>query len=76
MNQSEQDKCRELVAELPEYLRPVLKHMAAGLPIKQTAVELSVTESTVKVYRERVYSKLSVKNAAGATRIAVLAGVL
>lgn len=69
-------ECKDRVQQLPEYLREVLKRLACGHPTKQIAAELDVTESTVRVYRERLYSKLGANNLATATRIAVSAGVV
>lgn len=76
MNQFDPVECTERVAELPPSLRGVLVRMANGLPTKQIAAELELSESTVAVYRERIYSRLRVNNLAAATRVAVAAGVV
>ncbi len=73
MTNFEPARCQAAVAELPEYLRAVLKHMANGLATKQIAAELKVSDATVAVYRERLYSRLGVNNLALATRVAVSA---
>jgi DNA-binding NarL/FixJ family response regulator len=68
--------CREIVEELPPSLKLVLRHMADGLATKQIAAECDLSESTVQVYRERIYSRLRVNNLAAATRVAVAAGLV
>lgn len=68
--------CRARVAELPPYLTEVLRRMAEGKPTKQIAAELNITESTARVYRERVYSKVGATSIAVATRVALGAGLL
>ena len=69
-------QCAALVATLSPQQRAVLKHMAAGLATKQIAAALDLEESTVKVYRERLYSKLGVTGLAQAVRVATLGKVL
>jgi DNA-binding NarL/FixJ family response regulator len=68
--------CHALVQELPPSLKLVLRHMADGLATKQIAAECDLSESTVQVYRERIYSRLRVNNLAAATRVAVAAGLV
>jgi len=55
---------------LPPRQRQVLICLARGLCIKETADELSISESTVKQARVRIYSILQVQNDREATRIA------
>ena len=76
MNDFEPKVCRARVAELPPSLREVLVHLANGLPTKAIAERCEISEATVKVYRERLYSRLHVNNPAAATRVAVAAGVV
>lgn len=76
MKDFDPSECQALVAALPPSLRMVLVHLANGLPTKQIAAECAISEATVKVYRERLYSRLRVNNPAAATRVAVAAGIV
>jgi DNA-binding NarL/FixJ family response regulator len=76
MNEFSSDNCAARVQALPEYLREVLRRVALGQPTKQIAAELDIKESTVLVYRERMYSRLGVNNVASATRVAVVGGLV
>jgi two-component system, LuxR family, response regulator FixJ len=69
-------ECRQRVETLPPSLKEVLKRLADGQPTKQIAVELGISESTVQVYRERIYSKLQANNLAVVIRIAVSANLV
>ena len=51
----------------------ILQLMARGLATKQMASELAIGEGTVRVYRERIYSKLGVNSLGQAVRVACLA---
>lgn len=64
-------KEEQIIAEMPPYLREVLRRMAQGMATKQIAADLRISESTVQVYRERVYSRLGVNGIAQATVVAV-----
>lgn len=69
-------ECREVVDQLSPQLKEVLRRKASGLPNKQIADELALTENTVRIYLERIYSRLRVNNIASATRVAVCAKLI
>lgn len=71
-----QTNCKRLVETLSDQERAVLRCMGRGLATKQIASELAIADGTVRVYRERIYSKLKVASLAPATRVASLAGLL
>lgn len=64
-------ECREVVELLSPQLKEVLRRKAGGLPNKQIADELALSENTVRIYLERIYSRLRVNNIASATRVAI-----
>lgn len=76
MNEFSEKDCKERVARLSPQLREVLKRMAGGLATKQIADEMELSFETVKTYRERVYSRLSVSNLPTATLVASRAGLI
>lgn len=76
MSEFTETECKRRVADLPDYLRDVLRLMAGGRCTKEIAAELNLSPSTVYVYRERVYSRLAVNNLATATRVAVAAEIV
>ena len=67
--------CRSAVDRLSERERAVLRLMSEGLATKQMAVTLEIGEGTVRVYRERIFSKLGVNSLGPAVRVGTLGGV-
>ena len=76
MTDFSKSNCQALVEKLSERELEVLKLMSAGLASKEIADRLTLAQATVCVYRERIYSKLSVNSIAPAVRVATMAGVL
>ncbi len=70
-----QRRAAQLVANLSERQREVLKEMALGHRNKQIAWRLSLSEKTVKMHRGLALQKLGVTTSADAIRIAVEAGL-
>lgn len=68
--------CLRVAARLCPREREILILMAAGLITKEIADRLEISISTVKVHRERIYSKLHVKGLAQAVHIATTAKVV
>lgn len=60
------------VALLPPHLRGVLEALASGATYKEVAEARGLSEGTVRVYTERVYSTLGVHSAVQATRVWML----
>lgn len=69
-------ECKERVRRLTEREREVLRCLALGLLSKQIADELAISINTVRVYRERIYSKLGVNGPAQAAIVAHSAEVV
>lgn len=76
MSELTQHECRERVDLLTEREREVLRMVAYGCASKQIADELSISINTVRVYRERMYSKLRVNGPAQAAVMALKAEVV
>ncbi len=57
------DKLRQLLAELTERERDVMRLVTEGLPNKLIADQLSISVRTVEVHRARVFDKMDVKSA-------------
>ena len=53
----------------------VLRHVITGLPNKQIAERLNISEKTVKAHRGRLVAKLAVKTVAELVRFAEKAGI-
>jgi len=70
VNEPTERECRLLLARLSDRQRDVLRLTMTGVGRKQIADELNLTESTVKVYRERIFSRLGVTCSAHAAFIA------
>lgn len=64
----------ELLDNLTARQREAVIYMASGLPIKQIARELGLSERTVKLHRTRAMRALGVDNRIDAVRIALGAG--
>lgn len=63
------------VAKLTNREREVLSGLVDGLQTKHIAEQLNVSARTVDAHRANIIRKLEVKNAAGAVRLAIEAGV-
>jgi DNA-binding NarL/FixJ family response regulator len=61
---------------LSERERQVLRQVAQGLPTKQIARELSITERTVKFHVNSIFHKLGAENRAQAVALAAHRGLL
>ena len=72
----EAKECRARVAQLSPRLLEVLRMLSEGKSQKQIAADMGLSENTVRVYLERVYSVLGVPNAVLAARIAYEAEVV
>jgi two-component system, LuxR family, response regulator DctR len=57
------DKLRQLLAELTERERDVMRLVTEGLPNKLIADQLNISVRTVEVHRARVFDKMDVKSA-------------
>lgn len=68
-------ECLRVTARLGPREREVLSLMTSGLMTKEIAERLDISISTVKVHRERIYSKLGVRGLAQAVHIATIAKV-
>ena len=67
---------RRTRATLSEREREVLRLVADGLPTKQIAVSLSITERTVKFHVNSIFRKLGADNRAQAVAVAAQRGLL
>jgi DNA-binding NarL/FixJ family response regulator len=54
----------------------VLKLMATGIPVKEIAVDLSISESTVKTHIQNIFVKLGVNNRMAAVSEAIKRGYI
>ena len=70
------DDSDELLESLSERELEVLQALAQGLPNKQIALELSISEHTVKFHSSAIYSKLNVSNRTEAVRRGVRLGLI
>lgn len=73
MTDFNEQQCRKAVARLAEREGEVLRLMVAGLASKEIADRLTISVNTVRVHRERIYSKLHVNGLAQAVRVATTA---
>jgi DNA-binding NarL/FixJ family response regulator len=67
---------RRGASELSEREREVLRLVAEGLPTKQIARNLSITERTVKFHVNSIFHKLGAENRAQAVALAAQRGLL
>ena len=70
------DETDELVEELTEREAQVLQLLAQGLPNKQIALELNISEHTVKFHVSAIYAKLGVTNRTEAVRRGARLGLI
>ena len=70
------DPSDEIVEALSERELEVLQALAQGLPNKQIALKLSISEHTVKFHSSAIYSKLNVSNRTEAVRRGVGLGLI
>ncbi len=73
-HQAEQDETRVCIETLTSRERQVLEQVVAGLLNKQIASKLGIAESTVKVHRGRMMTKLGVDSVPELVRLAETAG--
>jgi DNA-binding NarL/FixJ family response regulator len=66
----------EIIEELTARENEVLQLLAQGLPNKQIALELGISEHTVKFHISAIYAKLSVTNRTEAVRRALRLGLV
>lgn len=64
-------KAFELIRTLTERENEVLRRMASGSSSKMISTELGISSRTVEVHRTKILSKLKVRNAIGAVRLAL-----
>ena len=69
-------ECRAMISRLSPQLREVLRHIANGKANKEIAHEMQLSENTVRVYTERVYSVTRVNCRAKAARVACAGGLV
>ena len=62
------DQAEELIEELTERELDVLQWLAQGMPNKQIALQLDISEHTVKFHSSAIYAKLGVTNRTEAVR--------
>jgi DNA-binding NarL/FixJ family response regulator len=62
---------RKIVAGLSKREVDVLRLLARGLTVKQTAAELVISEKTVETHIQHIYTKLNVSTRVGATMFAM-----
>ena len=62
------EQAAELIEELTERELDVLQWLAQGLPNKQIALQLGISEHTVKFHSSAIYAKLGVTNRTEAVR--------
>ena len=67
---------RRAVSGLSEREREVLRLVAEGLPTKQIALSLSISERTVKFHVNSIFHKLGAENRAQAVALAAQRGLL
>jgi PAS domain S-box-containing protein len=67
---------RQIAGGLPRRLRQVLRLMCAGHQNRQIAMQLGISEKTVKMHRARLRKSLGVRTSAEAIRIGLEAGLL
>ena len=60
---SQKDQLTQLLAELTERERDVMRLVTQGLPNKLIADQLNISVRTVEVHRARVFDKMNVKSA-------------
>ncbi|MEX1247391.1 MAG: response regulator transcription factor [Anaerolineales bacterium] len=70
------DQTDELVEELTEREAQVLQLLAQGLPNKQIALELNISEHTAKFHVSAIYAKLVVTNRTEAVRRGARLGLI
>ena len=70
------DETDELVEELTEREGQVLQLLAQGFPNKQIALQLAISEHTVKFHVSAIYAKLGVTNRTEAVRRGVRLGLI
>lgn len=70
------DEADELTEELTEREGQVLQLLAQGLPNKQIALALNISEHTVKFHSSSIYAKLSVTNRTEAVRRGARLGLI
>ena len=70
------DQSDELFESLSKREVEVLEALAQGLPNKQIALDLSISEHTVKFHSSAIYSKLNVSNRTEAVRRGVRLGLI
>jgi FixJ family two-component response regulator len=63
-HRDEEDRLRERFASLTPREREIFDHIVAGKLNKETAVELGISERTVKLQRAHLMAKLGVGSAA------------
>ena len=66
----------EIAEELTEREGEVLQQLAQGMPNKQIALQLSISEHTVKFHVSAIYSKLGVTNRTEAVRRGARLGLI
>lgn len=70
------DESDELLEELTERESQVLQLLAQGFPNKQIALQLAISEHTVKFHVSAIYAKLTVTNRTEAVRRGVRLGLV
>lgn len=66
----------DVLAELTEREREVLRHIASGRTNKEMAKALGISRRTVETHRENLMRKLGIHSVAGLTRLALEQGLL
>ena len=75
-NSAELAQFRNRVELLTSRESEVMKHVVAGMPNKQIAKQLGISEATVKVHRGRVMEKTQVTSVAELARLCDRTGVV
>lgn len=70
----QREEARRLARSLTPREAEVFRMVVAGRPNKQIAIELGTTESTVKVHRGRIMSKMQADSLAALVRLSDLVG--